>query len=216
VLFVGDDWAENHHDVEVQDEAGKRRRRVRLPEGVAGIAKLHAVIGELLGDDGDPSMVTVGIETDRGPWVRALVGSGYRVIAINPMQVARYRERYSTSGAKSDAGDARVLADIVRLEADRHRPVAGDSPLVEGIQVLARAHQSLVWARQRHVLQLRAALRESFPAALLAFGEDLHDRDALAVLGRAPSATQAGEGEGCSNASLLPDWYFTHALSKDD
>ncbi|MBM7494016.1 hypothetical protein JOD64_005238 [Micromonospora luteifusca] len=191
MLFVGNDWAEDHHDIEVQDAAGKRLKRARLPEGVAGIAKLHTLIGDLLGDDADPSAVTVGIETDRGPWVRALVAAGYRVIAINPMQAARYRERYSTSGAKSDAGDARVLADIVRLEADRHRPVAGDSRLVEAVQVLARAHQSLVWARQRHVLQLRAVLRQAFPAASVAFGEDLHDRDALAVLAKAPSAAQA-------------------------
>jgi hypothetical protein len=101
---------------------------------------------ELLEDVVDPSSVTVGIETDRGLWVRALAAARYGVVAINPMQVSRYRERYSTSGAKSDAGDARMVADIVRLEADRHRPVAGDSHLVEAIEVLARAHQSLVWS----------------------------------------------------------------------
>jgi hypothetical protein len=84
-----------------------------------------------------------------------------------------------------------VLADIVRLEADRYRPVAGDSDLVEAVQVLARAHESLVWVWQRHVLQLRSVLRDSFPAALAVFGEDLHDWDALAVLGEASSAAQA-------------------------
>jgi transposase len=191
MLFVGDDWAEDHHDVEVQDATGKRLRRARLPEGVVGIGKLHALIGEFQEDDSPASSVTIGIETDRGPWVQALVAAGYRVIAINPRQVARYRDRYSTSGAKSDAGDARVLADIVRLEADRHRVIAGDSDLAEAIKLVARAHQGMIWARQRHVLQLRAALRESFPAGLVAFGEDLDHRDALAVLAKAPTATQA-------------------------
>ena len=73
--------------------------------------------------------VKVGIETDRGPWVAALVAAGYEVFAINPMSAARYRERHSTSGAKSDAGDAHVLAEIVRLDRAHHRPVAGDSEL---------------------------------------------------------------------------------------
>ena len=103
VLFVGDDWAEDHHDVEVQDAAGRRLGKARLPEGVAGIARLHALIGEFtdLDDEDGAGQVLVGIETDRGPWVAALVVAGYRVFAINPMQVARYRERHCTSGAKA-------------------------------------------------------------------------------------------------------------------
>ena len=108
----------------------------------------------------------VGIETDRGPWVAALVAAGYEVFAINPMSVARYRERHSTSGAKSDAADAHLLAEIVRLDRAHHRPVAGDSEEAEAIKLVARTHQSLIWDRTRHVLRLRSALREFFPAAL--------------------------------------------------
>ena len=89
LLFVGDDWAEDHHDVEVQDQAGRRLARARLPEGVAGMARLHALVGEHLEEDADPGQVLIGIETDRGPWVQALVASGYTVYAINPGQVAR-------------------------------------------------------------------------------------------------------------------------------
>ena len=123
---------------------GRRLGRARLPEGVAGIAGLHALIGQFADPD-DPAgagQVLVGIETDRGPWVAALVAAGYRVFAINPLQVARYRERHTTSGAKSDAGDAHVLADMVRTDAHQLRAVAGDSALAEGIKVVARAHQS--------------------------------------------------------------------------
>jgi transposase len=61
-------------------------------------------------------MVKAGIETDRGPWVAALVAAGYEVFPINPLSVARYRERHSTSGAKSDAADAHLVAEIVRLD----------------------------------------------------------------------------------------------------
>lgn len=85
VLFVGDDWAEAHHDVEIQDEQGRRLAVRRLPEGVVGIAGLHALLAEHLGADATPSDVVVGIETDRGPWVQALLAAGYQVFAINPM-----------------------------------------------------------------------------------------------------------------------------------
>jgi hypothetical protein len=112
------------------------------------------------------------------------------VFAVNPRQVARYRERHSTSGAKSDAGDAHVLADMVRTDAHQLRPIAGDSPLVEGVKLVARAHQSMVWERHRHVLRLRSALREYFPAALEAF-DDLTAADALDLLGAAPDPERA-------------------------
>jgi transposase len=92
LLFVGDDWAEAHHDVEVMNAAGQRLAKARLPEGVVGVALLHAMIGEQLGVDSDEAEVLVGIETDRGPWVQALIAAGYTVFAINPLQVARYRE----------------------------------------------------------------------------------------------------------------------------
>jgi transposase len=188
VLFVGNDWAEDHHDVEIVDEQGRRLARRRLPEGLEGVSRLHALIAQFVPEQWaelDPveaaSRVKVGIETDRG----ALVAAGYEVFAINPMSVARYRERHSTSGAKSDAGDAHVLAEIVRLDRAHHRPVAGDSELSEAIKLVARSHQSLIWDRTRHVLRLRGVLREFFPAALEAF-TDLDAADALELLAAAP------------------------------
>jgi transposase len=190
VLFVGDDWAEDHHDVEVQDHTGRRLGKARLSEGVAGIVGFHELIARFAGEDTGAGQVLVGIETDRGPWVAALVAAGYRVFAVNPRQVARYRERHGTSGAKSDAGDAHALADMVRTDAHQLRPVAGDSPLVEGIKVVARAHQTLIWERHRHMLRLRSSLREYFPAALEAF-DDLTAPDTLELLGAAPDPQQA-------------------------
>jgi transposase len=187
VLFVGDDWAEAHHDVEIQDATGRRLAKRRLPEGVTGMGALHELIAEHLGDD-DPDQVVVGIETDRGPWVQALLAAGYVVYALNPLSVARYRERHVVSGAKSDAGDAHVLADLVRTDRAAHRPVAGDSELGEAVKVLARAHQNLIWSRQRQTNLLRSTLREFYPAALAAF-DNLAGRDALAVLAIAPNPT---------------------------
>jgi transposase len=185
VLFVGDDWAEAHHDVEVVDEAGRVVAKRRLPEGVAGLAGLHALVGDRLSADDEPERVVVGIETDRGPWVQALIAAGYTVYAVNPAQVARYRERHGTSGAKSDPGDAHVLAELVRLDRAHHRPVAGDTAIAEHVKVVARAHQTMIWTRQRTTNTIRSMLREYYPAALVAF-EDLAHSDALAVLAAAP------------------------------
>ena len=189
-LFVGDDWAEDHHDVEVMDEAGKVLAKRRLPEGAAGIAQLHGLIGRFLGEDADDADVAVGIETDRGPWVAALTAAGYLVFPVNPLQAARFRQRHGVSGAKSDAGDAHALADMVRTDSHQLRPAAGDSPEAGGIKVLARTHKTMIWERTRETQRLRHQLREYFPAALEAF-EDLDAPDALELLGKAADPARA-------------------------
>jgi transposase len=190
LLFVGDDWAEDHHDVELLDDTGRRVARARLPEGMAGMTRLHAMIGEHLDEDAKDAEVVVGIETDRGLWVQALLAAGYQVYALNPLQVARFRERHAVSGAKSDAADAYVLADIVRTDRHRLRPISGDSCQAEAVKVVTRTHKTLVWERTRHMLRLRHLLRDFFPAALSAF-DDLADPGALAVLRAAPDPTTA-------------------------
>ena len=187
MLFVGDDWAEAHHDIEIEDEAGRVLARRRLPEGLTGITLLHELVAEHLDPAAEPDQVLIGIETERGPWVQALLAAGYVVFAINPLQVARYRERHSPSGEKSDAADAHLLAEIVRLDRAHHRQIAGDSEIAEHIKIATRAHQSMIWSRVRQVNTLRSMLREYYPAALDAFGTDLASRDALAVLTVAPS-----------------------------
>jgi hypothetical protein len=189
-LFAGDDWAEDHHDVEVMDGAGKVLARRRLPEGVAGMALLHGLVGGLLGEEAGDSEVLVGIETDHGPWVTALVAAGYRVFPVNPQQSARFRARHAVSGAKSDAGDAHVLADMVRTDSHQLREAAGDSAEAAGIKVLARAHKTMIWDRTREVQRLRHQLLQYFPAALEAFG-DLDAPDTLELLAKAPDPQRA-------------------------
>jgi len=188
-LCVGDDWAQDHHDIEVMDEAGQVLAARRLPEGVAGIGQLHELIGAFV-PAGEDVEVQVGIETGRGPWVTALLAAGYVVFAVNPLQASRYRGRRGVSGAKSDGGDAHMLADAVRTDAHQLRPAAGDSPAAEAVKVLARTHKTLIWQRSAVVLRLRAQLREYFPAAVAAF-EDLDAPDALELLGKAPDPARA-------------------------
>jgi transposase len=138
------------------DETGARLASRRLPEGLAGIGEFHQLLAR---HAEEPDQVVIGIETDRGLWVEALVAAGYQVYAINPLAAARYRDRHHVSGAKSDAGDAKLLADLVRTDRHNHRRVAGDSADAEAVKVLARAHQNLIWTRNQHTNALRSALR---------------------------------------------------------
>jgi nitroreductase len=182
-IFVGDDWAEDHHDVHLKDVDGKKLAARRLPEGLEGIRQFHEFVAAHIDD---PSEVIVGIETDRGLWVTALVAAGYQVYAINPLAASRYRDRHNVAGAKSDPGDAKMLADLVRTDCHNHRQVAGDTSGAEAIRIMARGHQNLIWTRTRHTNALRNSLLEYYPAALAAF-DDLAHPDCLSVLAKAPT-----------------------------
>jgi transposase len=194
-VFVGHDWAEAHHDVFVEDDTGGKLAAVRLPEGVEGVRRFHELVAAHVEEAGE---VLVATETDRGLFVDALVAAGYEVIAVNPLSTSRYRERLSTSGAKSDPGDARVLAELARVDGHNHRRIAGDSDLAEAVKVLARAHQTMVWNRTRHTNQIRSTLREFYPAALEAF-DNLDSPDSLAVLAMAPTPSL---GRGLSRSRI--------------
>jgi transposase len=182
MMFVGNDWAQDHHDVCVMDAEGTILAECRFDEGIEGVAAFHDLMGGFVSDPGD---VMIGVETDRGLWVEALLGAGYQVYAVNPKSVSRYRDRHGVSGAKSDRGDAKVLADMVRTDRHVHRQVAGDSDLGHDIKLVARVHQTLIWDRLRHVNRLRAALREFYPQAV-AMLNVCPLRDGVAVLGAAP------------------------------
>jgi transposase len=199
-IFVGVDWAEAHHDVCVMDGSGTKLGKRRVPEGIEGVRSFHELVEPFIED---PSDVRVGIETDRGLFVGALVAAGYKVHAVNPFSASRYRDRHSSSGAKSDSGDAEVLADLVRTDAHNHREVAGDTDLAEAVKILARAHQSMIWTRGRQTNTLRSTLREYYPNALVALGDDLHAPEALEVLSIAPTPTLGRQLSKSKIASAL-------------
>jgi transposase len=196
LIFVGVDWSEDHHDVCVMAEDGMVLGKRRVADSVAGIGELHDLVGQYAEVE---ESVIVGIEIDRGLIVTSLLGAGYEVFAINPMASSRYRDRHAVSGAKSDTGDAKVLADLVRTDRHNHRPVSGDSELAEGIKLIARAHQSAIWGRQRQLNTLRSALREYYQGALTAFGTDLSHGDAIEVLQIAPTPEL---GRGLSRSKI--------------
>jgi hypothetical protein len=140
LLFIGDDWAEGHHDVVAQDDAGKTLARRRLPEGADGIARFHELVASWAGEESepDPAQVIVVIETDRGPWVKALAAAGYRVYPANPRQAARHKETVANSGKKDDFFDAACLADMGRTRRHQMRELAADSDIAEAVKIAGR------------------------------------------------------------------------------
>ena len=166
-VFCGIDWAEEHHDVAVVDTDGRLVAKRRIGEDAAGFGQLLEVLAEA--GDSPETPIPVAIETTRGLLVACLRATGRPVYAINPLAVARYRERHAVSGKKSDHADAVVLANILRTDRATHRPLPADSELVRAIAVLARAQQDAVWDRTQAHNKLRSLLREYYPGLLAAF-----------------------------------------------
>ena len=168
-VFCGIDWAEDHHDIALAGRDGQLLARRRIGDDAAGLAQLV----ELLAAHGDSAEdpIPVAIETPRGLLTACLRATGRAVYPINPMAVARYRDRHSVAGRKSDHGDAVVLANILRTDAHAHRPLPADTELAQAIAVLARAQQDAVWARTAAQNKLRSHLREYYPAFLGAFAD---------------------------------------------
>ncbi|MBV8346376.1 MAG: IS110 family transposase [Mycolicibacterium sp.] len=189
------DWATDHHDVAVVDDDGRGVARGRVGSGAAGFAQLLTLLAEA--GDSAARVIPVGIETDHGLWVAALRETGRVIYPINPLAASRYRTRYALSGAKSDATDAVLLANIVRTDAGAHRPLPADTELAQAIRVLARAQQDAVWARQQIGNQIRDLLNDFYPAAIVAFAElpggGLARPDARTILTAAPTPAQAAK-----------------------
>jgi transposase len=193
-VYCGIDWAEDHHDIALVDRDGQLLARRRISDDAAGLAGLLALLTEH-GDTAD-DLIPVAIETPRGLLVACLRGTGRKVYPINPMAVARYRDRHSVSGGKSDHGDSFVLANVLRTDISFHRPLPEDSELAQAIAVLARAQQDAVWDRTTAHNKLRSHLREYFPGFLAAFADargGITRPEARAVLGAAPTSGDAAK-----------------------
>jgi transposase len=193
-VFCGIDWAEDHHDVAVVDRDGNLLARQRISDDAAGLARLL----DLLAEHGDPpdAPVPVAIETPRGLLVACLRATGRKVYPINPMAVARYRDRHSAAGRKSDKGDAAVLANVLRTDMHAHRPLPADSELAQAIAVLARAQQDAVWDRTAAHNKLRSHLREYYPGFLAAFAgarDGIMRPEARVILAAAPDPASAAK-----------------------
>ena len=192
-VFCGIDWAEDHHDIALVNRDGGLLARARIGDDAAGLTRLLDLLAEHGDSAEDP--VPVAIETPRGLLVACLRATR-RVYPVNPMAVARYRDRHSVSGRKSDHGDAVVLANILRTDLHAHRPLPADSELAQAIAVLARAQQDAVWGRITAHNKLRSHLREYYPGFLAAFAAakgGITRPEARAILAAAPTPADAAK-----------------------
>jgi Transposase len=194
-LFCGIDWAETHHDVAIIDGDGQLVAKKRIVDDPSGYAELVEVLAKV-GDTAE-AQVPVAIETPRGLLVASLRATGRSVYPINPLAVARYRERHSVARSKSDHADAMTLANILRVDAHLHRLLPADSELCQAIAVLARAHQDAIWRRTTAHHQLRSLLREFYPTFLAVFPGrftlGIASPEARAVLAIAPNPAAAAK-----------------------
>ncbi|MBG0831752.1 IS110 family transposase [Planomonospora sp. ID67723] len=191
-ITCGIDWAEKHHDIALIDENGALIAKRRISETVDGFNELLSMLAEA--GDSPQTPIPIAIETPRGLLIAALRAAGRQIYPINPMAVARYRERHPASGKKSDHADAMVLANILRTDAHVHRPLPADTELARSIKVLARACQDATWRRTRAGNELRSLLREYYPAMLEAAANrsgSLHAPLTRALLQLAPTPAAA-------------------------
>jgi len=203
-VFCGIDWAEDHHDIALVDRDGKLLARRRIGDDAAGLALLLGLLAEHGDSAEDP--VPVAIETPLGLLVACLRATGRTVYPINPMAVARYRDRHSVAGRKSDHGDAVVLANVLRTDLHAHRPLPADTELAQAIAVLARAQQDAVWARTAAHNKLRSHLREYYPGFLAVFADargGITRPEARVILAAAPDPAAAAKLTAAQLRALL-------------
>lgn len=185
-LFAGLDWASKTHMVCVVDDAGTITQRFEIAntgKTFTGLVKRLTKLG----------VKAVAIERCDGPLVEALLAAGLRVVVITPRQVKGLRSRYTGSGAKSDAGDAYLLADVLRTDGHRLTALSQDSDATRVLRQLGRTRKQLVEARVGMLNQLRALLELAFPAAIGLFAR-LDSDVAIAFLRRYPTQHTATHG----------------------
>ncbi len=174
-VFCDIDWATDHHDIALLDEAGTLLNKLRIDDTPQCLSQLLDLLAQHGDSQDDP--IPVAIETSHGLLVACLRATGRPIYVINPLTATRYRDRYALSRKKSDHLDAKVLAHILRTDPAEHRPLPADSHLAQAITVLARAHQDAVWDRVQTGNRLRSHLRQYFPGFLPVFR---HFREGLA------------------------------------
>src|SRR2546430_1796708 len=182
--YVGLDWADTHHDVEVQDEAGKRIGARRFAHSHDGLNELKAF---LLGIAASPEELVCIVETNHGLLIAFLLEAGIPVYPVNPKTTHRLRK---AAGAKTDRIDAHLLAKTGRFDLAELRRMAPDSPTVAELKTLTRDQDALIQTQTRLVNQLTACLKEYYPAALHLFAK-LQQRSTLVFLQAYPTPQTA-------------------------
>lgn len=188
---VGIDWASQAHAVCVIDQSGRIHWQGAVPHTAEGLAELRGRLGHFR----RRGPVRVALERPSGLLVDTLVDAGLAVVPIHPNALKASRPRYSATGGKSDPGDAFILADLLRTDGHRFRPLHPPSDDTRALRALVRGRDDLVGQRVALANQLRALLERFWPGAAAIFA-DVDSPIALAFLTRYPtphSAARLGE-----------------------
>ena len=175
-LTCGIDWARDDHAIAIVDSHGRQVHRSTVEHSAAGLRDLVAVLART-------GAAEVAIERPDGPVVDALLDAGITVVVISPNQLKNLRGRYGSAGNKDDRFDAFVLADTLRTDRARLRPLVPDSPATVALRATCRARKDLVSHRVAVANQLREHLKRVFPGAVGLFA-DLDSAISLTFLTR--------------------------------
>jgi transposase len=186
-FYVGIDWAAETHAVCVLDGAGTIAAEFTIAHTADGFAQLLTRLGRLAPDRAE---VPVGIERPDGRLVDALLEAGHPVVPVSPNAIKTWREGEVLSGAKSDAGDAAVIAEYLRLRAHRLRPVTPFTAPTIALRTVVRTRTDIVELRVTATNQLTALLDAHWPGAKAIFA-DVESPIALEFLTRYPTAAHA-------------------------
>jgi transposase len=187
-LFAGLDWATSNHALCIIDDTGAVREQFEVTHDAAGLRELLARLQRY-------APVPIAIERPSGLLVDALVDAGYPVVPIHPNIVKATRPRYRSHGAKSDASDAYLLADLLRTDGARFKALQPQSDAIRALRALVRGRDDLVATRVQLANQLRSLLESFWPGAAGIFAE-IDSPIALAFVQRYPtpaSAARCGE-----------------------
>lgn len=166
MFYTGIDWAIDHHDIAILNDTGEKISAFRIEQSSDGFYALRDRLRSL----GVPKQdILIGIETSRLLLVDFLLNEGYPVIPINPKAIDRYRDRYTSSHAKSDSFDAEIIANALRTDRDRFHPLVPDSNLLRELRILVRDQKRLIHIQTRFFNQMKACLRDYYPIALELF-----------------------------------------------
>src|SRR4051794_35259921 len=184
--FAGLDWGNERHAVCVVDDAGKVIAEFEIAHDAAGLTELRAKLAKLAA----AVEIPIAIERPTGLLVDALVEAGHVVVPIHPNVVKACRPRYRAAGGKDDRGDSYLLADVLRTDGHRFRPLTPQSDAIKALRAVVRTRDDLVATRVAMANQLRALLESFWPGAAALFVA-IDSPIALAFVQRYPTPKSA-------------------------
>jgi transposase len=199
--YTGVDWGSQSHCVFLTDDTGRKIGEKIFKHGGEGLSEMAAWLMTASGA-AEPSQVLAAIEVPHGPVVETLIERGFKVHAINPKQMDRFRDRFTMSGAKDDSRDAEVMASSLRSDPRCFRPLAVADPIIVELREWSRIAEDLGVERNRLANRLREQLWRYFPV-LIELEDDLGAEWLLDLWQAAPTPQKAARLREASIARLL-------------